>query len=127
MQSKKHSHYEIITNQVAGLAIGWAIVFFIFPFLGMESTVENASVASVIFFAASYSRAYIIRRIFNQRGKPTIYEDEVPYKEEPKPARGEQPIVMIIDGKPEEIRNIYKDGVLVWTCEDGTKTGPSKD
>ncbi len=67
MQSKKHSHYEITANQIAGLIIGWCLVFYIFPFIGVETTVTQASLSSMMFFFASYSRAYVIRRIFNNR------------------------------------------------------------
>ena len=67
MQSKKHSHYEITTNQIAGIIIGWLLVFYIFPLIGVETTVTQASLSSVMFFIASYTRAYVIRRIFNKR------------------------------------------------------------
>ena len=69
MQSKKHSHYEIIVNQISGIVIGWSLVFFIFPFIGVETTMSQASMSSVLFFFASYTRAYVIRRIFNGRVK----------------------------------------------------------
>ena len=68
MQSKKHSHYEIISNQIAGIIIGWCLVFFIFPFIGVETTVSHATASSIMFFIASYTRAYVIRRIFNKIG-----------------------------------------------------------
>ena len=65
MQSKKLSHVEIIANQAAGVIIGWLIVFFVFPLIGVETTPEQAFGSSAIFFVASYTRAYVIRRIFN--------------------------------------------------------------
>jgi len=67
MQSKKHSHYEIIINQITGIIIGWCLVFFAFPLMGIVATAEQASVSSVMFFGASYARAYMIRRIFNSK------------------------------------------------------------
>ncbi len=66
-QSKKHSHYEITANQVSGIIIGWLLVFYIFPFIGVETTATQASLSSMMFFIASYTRAYAIRRIFNKR------------------------------------------------------------
>lgn len=66
-QSKKHSHYEIITNQITGLILGWLLVFFIFPFIGVETTVTQASLSSVMFFISSYTRSYVIRRVFNKK------------------------------------------------------------
>ncbi len=67
-QSKRHSHYEIITNQIAGIVIGWCIVYFVFPFIGIDVTVTQATSSSAIFFVASYTRAYVIRRVFNVVG-----------------------------------------------------------
>ncbi len=67
MQSKKHSHYEITANQVSGIIIGWLLVFYVFPFIGVETTATQASLSSMMFFIASYTRAYVIRRIFNKR------------------------------------------------------------
>jgi len=65
-QSKKHSHLEIIANQIAGIIIGWCLVFFAFPLMGTIATVEQASISSVLFFGASYSGAYVMRRFFNR-------------------------------------------------------------
>ena len=65
MQSKKHSHYEITTNQILGIIIGWAIVYFIFPLLKELTQFELATVSSCMFFVSSYTRSYVIRRIFN--------------------------------------------------------------
>jgi len=66
MQSKRHSHYEIITNQITGILIGWCLVYFAFPIIGIEATASQATASSAIFFFASYTRAYVIRRIFNR-------------------------------------------------------------
>ena len=66
MQSKKHSHMEITTNQIAGIVIGWCLVYFVFPIMGVETSMEQASMSSIMFFGVSYSRAYVIRRIFNR-------------------------------------------------------------
>jgi len=75
-QSKKHSHYEMITNSVLGIIIGWSIVFWIFPYMGVETTVNQASLSSVMFFIASYARAYIIRRIFNKVSSTVTHQDK---------------------------------------------------
>jgi len=69
MQSKKYSHYEIITNQIVGVGIGWSIVYFIFPLMGLHPTATDATLSSAMFFVASYTRAYVIRRIFNRIAK----------------------------------------------------------
>ena len=66
MQSKKHSHYEITTNQIVGIALGWMIVYFIFPLLKELNQFELATISSCMFFVSSYMRSYIIRRVFNK-------------------------------------------------------------
>jgi uncharacterized membrane protein YccC len=69
MQTKRHSHYEIITNQALGIAIGWSIVYFIFPLLNGLSQATLATVSSLLFFLASYTRSYTIRRLFNRKAR----------------------------------------------------------
>ncbi len=63
-QSKKHTHYEVLTNQVLGIAYGWLVVFFIFPYLEGMTQATLATVSSAIFFVGSYSRAYGVRRYY---------------------------------------------------------------
>lgn len=65
MQSKRHSHYEALANQIAGIVIGWCLVYFVFPLMGVETTILQASISSGMFFISSYARSYTIRRIFN--------------------------------------------------------------
>ena len=67
-QSKKNSHYEVLANQIAGIIIGWLIVYFIFPLLeklGLDQF-GIATASTVIFFITSYARSYTIRRISNR-------------------------------------------------------------
>jgi uncharacterized membrane protein YfcA len=66
MQSKKKSHLEVIVNQISGIIFGWLIVYFIFPLIGVPVTAAQTTISTVIFFISSYSRMYIIRRIFNK-------------------------------------------------------------
>ena len=65
MQTKIKSHLEIIINQIVGIIIGWLIVYYIFPILDFLTKSQLATMSTIIFFVTSYSRAYIIRRIFN--------------------------------------------------------------
>ncbi len=67
MQSKTSAHLEVILNQISGIIMGWLIIFFIFPFIGVPVTAGQATLSTFIFFLSSYSRMYIIRRIFNKR------------------------------------------------------------
>ena len=65
-QSKKHSHYEVLTNQVVGLAGGWLIVMYLFPLFNHLPQFHIATISSILFFIWSYARSYIIRRFFNR-------------------------------------------------------------
>lgn len=67
MQTKKHSHYEVLTNQIVGIVIGWLIVFLVFPLFDALPQFWVASVSSVLFFVSSYTRSYLIRRYFNRK------------------------------------------------------------
>jgi uncharacterized membrane protein YccC len=69
MQSKKHSHYEILTNQIVGVIIGWLIVFLLFPFFSHLDQFWIATISTALFFISSYVRSYCIRRIFNGMAK----------------------------------------------------------
>lgn len=66
-QSKKHSHYEVLTNQVTGIIGGWMIVYFIFPLMKDLDQSVIATISSGLFFMWSYSRSYVLRRYFNNR------------------------------------------------------------
>jgi len=65
MQTRLNSHIEITINQIAGIIIGWCIVYFIFPLLKDLSSAELATVSTIMFFISSYARSYILRRLFN--------------------------------------------------------------
>ncbi len=67
MQSKKRAHLEVLINQISGIIMGWLIVFFILPLIGVPFTAPQATLATFIFFLSSYSRMYVIRRIFNNK------------------------------------------------------------
>ncbi len=67
MQSRKRAHVEVLTNQISGIIMGWLIVFFILPLIGVPFTAPQATLATFIFFLSSYSRMYVIRRIFNNK------------------------------------------------------------
>jgi hypothetical protein len=64
-QSKKQSHFEVLTNQAVGIIGGWLIVMFIFPYFQHLEQYWVATISSVIFFIWSYSRSYTFRRLFN--------------------------------------------------------------
>lgn len=67
MQTRKQSHTEILTNQVIGVIGGWLIVYLLFPLFDYLAQGYVATISSVLFFVWSYTRSYIIRRVFNRR------------------------------------------------------------
>jgi hypothetical protein len=65
MQSKKHSIYESITNVIVGLITSFLTQLWIYPFFNIEVTLIQNVWITLIFFAISFIRSYVIRRIFN--------------------------------------------------------------
>ncbi len=66
MQTKKQTHIEITTNQVLGIIIGYAIVYYLFPLFDHLEQAQLATVSTLLFFVSSYLRSYTVRRIFNK-------------------------------------------------------------
>ena len=53
---------------LCGILIGFSLVYFAFPLMGVAVNIEQATMSSMMFFMASYARAYGIRRVFNWLG-----------------------------------------------------------
>jgi hypothetical protein len=66
MQSKRHSLVEAVTNTVTGLVTSFCIQLVIYPTLGIEVTISENVIITLVFFVASILRGYVIRRIFNR-------------------------------------------------------------
>lgn len=65
-QSKKNSAIEVIVNVGSGYFVGILVQLLIFPLFGLNiSLVENA-IITLIFTIASMIRGYYIRRLFNK-------------------------------------------------------------
>jgi hypothetical protein len=65
MQSKKHSLIESAVNVIAGIVMSFLIQLWIYPLLKIAVTLNQNIFITCVFFAASFFRSYIIRRIFN--------------------------------------------------------------
>ena len=65
MQSKKHSFYETVAQNVLGLIIGWCVMYFILPYFGVEANKTQSTIASAIFFVTSFARSFLVRRAFS--------------------------------------------------------------
>ena len=66
MQTKKQSMIEVITNTVVGLAFSFAIQVMIYPILGMNVSINQNLLITLMFFIASILRGYILRRLFTK-------------------------------------------------------------
>jgi len=70
-QSKKHSHIEVLANQILGIIIGFTLSKYVLPTIidnngGYELNANTIALhITLIFFISSYSRSYLLRRYFN--------------------------------------------------------------
>lgn len=64
MQSRKKSILEAFTNTIIGLFVSFGIQMIIYPAMNIPVTLNQNFVITMVFFAASVLRSYIIRRIF---------------------------------------------------------------
>jgi hypothetical protein len=65
-QSKKHSLLESLTNIIVGLITSFLIQLVIYPAMNIKVSVNQNITITLVFFAVSFVRGYIIRRVFNQ-------------------------------------------------------------
>lgn len=63
-QSKSMTHIEVTSNQIVGIIIGWCIVYFLFPLFEHLNQAHVATISTVLFFISSYTRSYLMRRLF---------------------------------------------------------------
>jgi hypothetical protein len=66
IQSKKHSALESLTNIIVGLITSFLIQLIIYPALDIPVTINQNIVITLVFFAVSFLRSYILRRLFNR-------------------------------------------------------------
>ena len=66
---RKLVHYEVLTNQILGITVGWLLVYFLYPVLIPLGPGNMATVSSVVFFISSYMRLYLIRMYFKKLEK----------------------------------------------------------
>ena len=66
MQSKRFSHFEIMTNQIVGILIGLVVMYYLMPVIKHMPPELQSPIVVFTMFVFSYSRAYILRRLFNK-------------------------------------------------------------
>lgn len=57
---------EAATNTLTGLVVSFGIQVLIYPFLGIEVSVNQNIFITFVFFLASLIRGYLVRRFFNK-------------------------------------------------------------
>ena len=57
---------EAVTNAVAGLLISWVAVRVLWPLFGWPVSGGQAWAVTAIFFALSFARSYVLRRLFRR-------------------------------------------------------------
>lgn len=65
-QSKKYSVFESIVNTIIGLVTSYVVQLIVFPLYGIKISHNTNLQITLIFFIISFTRSYIIRRVFNK-------------------------------------------------------------
>lgn len=66
VQTKQKSMLESFANTTIGLASSFLIQLLLYPVLGIPVTFEQNIIITIVFFAVSFSRSYLLRRYFNK-------------------------------------------------------------
>ena len=77
MQSRKISFLESMVNTIVGTVIGFCIVFFVSPLVGLSPTFEQSLWLNVFFVVASTVRSYSVRRGFIWYEKEFTGKDKI--------------------------------------------------
>lgn len=67
MQSKKQSFLETVIQTFIGLATSILIQMILYPAMGIPVTLSQNVIITIVFFAVSILRGYLVRRFFNKR------------------------------------------------------------
>lgn len=70
MQSKLESLTEAVINTFIGFVIAFISQLVFFPIVGIDVTLGQNLILTVLFTLVSIVRTYIIRRYFNKKSKP---------------------------------------------------------
>ena len=67
-QSRRMSFFEAKTNALVGLLVSWLFTFYGLPLFGLSPSPVAATGITAIYFLLSFTRSYVLRRIFNTLG-----------------------------------------------------------
>jgi hypothetical protein len=57
---------EALTNAAVGLLVSWAATYWLLPLWGLHTSPAGAAGITAMFFALSFARAYVLRRLFRR-------------------------------------------------------------
>ena len=69
MQTKLESLTEAVINTFIGFVIAFILQLIIFPIVGVDVTLGQNFILTILFTLVSIIRTYIIRRYFNKKSK----------------------------------------------------------
>ncbi len=67
MQTKTHSLLESIANVIFGYLIALTTAWIVFPWFGVETSMQDNIGITACFTTVTLIRSYLIRRFFNKR------------------------------------------------------------
>ena len=75
MQTKLESLTEAVINTFIGFVIAFISQLIIFPIVGVDVTLGQNFILTILFTLVSIIRTYIIRRYFNKKSKSKIQRE----------------------------------------------------
>ena len=60
------SAVEALTNAVVGLIVSWAVTYYALPLWGLTPSASASAGITAVYFAVSFTRAWIIRELFRR-------------------------------------------------------------
>jgi len=55
---------EALTNAAVGLCVSWAATYWLLPMWGLTPSLTQSAGITAMFFATSFARSLVLRRIF---------------------------------------------------------------
>lgn len=68
-QSRRASLAESVANVLVGYVVAVLSQMVVFPLVGIHATFSQNVISGIWFAGISLARGYVVRRLFNRRGK----------------------------------------------------------
>lgn len=69
MSARRLDATEALTNATLGLLISWAFTWGALPLWGLHPSATDAAGITAAFFAISFARAFVLRRLFRRASR----------------------------------------------------------